>query len=47
MVDGPRWDPASLRLIAITDSLRDGIDGLTARARNAVLGGATMLQLRL
>ena len=42
-----RWDPASLRLIAITDSLRDGVDGLTSRARRAVLGGATMIQLRL
>jgi thiamine-phosphate pyrophosphorylase len=41
------WNPASLRLIAITDSLRDGIDGLTARALSAVLGGATMIQLRL
>ncbi len=42
-----RLDPASLRLIAITDSLRDGIDGLAARAQRAVMGGATMLQLRL
>ena len=42
-----RWDPASLRLIAITDSLFDGIDGLTSRAVRAVLGGATMIQLRL
>ena len=41
------WNPSSLRLVAITDSLRDGIDGLTSRARNAVLGGATMIQLRL
>ena len=40
-------DPASLRLIAITDSLRDGIDGLAARALAAVRGGATMIQLRL
>jgi thiamine-phosphate pyrophosphorylase len=47
MSSGARFDPASLRLIAITDSLRDGIDGLTARAHSAVLGGATMLQLRL
>lgn len=36
-----------LRLVAITDSLRDGVDGLTARAAQAVRGGATMLQLRL
>ena len=42
-----QWDPASLRLIAITDSLRDGVDGLTSRALRAVLGGATMIQLRL
>ncbi|MEP6991112.1 MAG: thiamine phosphate synthase [bacterium] len=42
-----RWSPASLRLIAITDSLRDGIDGLVARVRLAVDGGATMVQLRL
>ncbi|MEP6620155.1 MAG: thiamine phosphate synthase [bacterium] len=41
------FDPASLRLIAITDSVHDGIDGLCARAMAAVLGGATMLQLRL
>ncbi|MES2178549.1 MAG: thiamine phosphate synthase [Gemmatimonadota bacterium] len=40
-------DPASLRLIAITDSLRDGIDGLASRAARAVLGGATMIQVRL
>ena len=40
-------DPASLHLIAITDSLRDGVDGLTSRALRAVLGGATMIQLRL
>ncbi|HEY2066234.1 MAG TPA: thiamine phosphate synthase [Gemmatimonadaceae bacterium] len=42
-----RLDPASLRLIAITDSLRDGVDGLAARAAAAVRGGATMVQLRL
>jgi thiamine-phosphate pyrophosphorylase len=35
------------RLIAITDNLRDGPDGLVARARAAVQGGATMVQLRL
>ena len=45
--NSPRFDPSSLRLIAITDSLRDGIEGLSARAMAAVLGGATMLQLRL
>ena len=42
-----RLDPATLRLVAITDSLRDGVDGLAARAAAAVAGGATMLQLRL
>lgn len=41
------FDPASIRLIAITDSLRDGRDGLARRAAAAVAGGATMLQLRL
>ena len=47
MRNGVAWDPSSLRLIAITDSLRDGIDSLTSRARSAVLGGTTMIQLRL
>ena len=47
MLFGEPFDPSSLRLIAITDSMRDGVDGLTARAVRAVLGGATMLQLRL
>jgi len=37
----------ALRLIAITDDLRDGRDGLVARACAAVRGGATMVQLRL
>lgn len=47
-MDAPsRLDRAALRLIAITDSLRDGVHGLTERARQAVAGGATMLQLRL
>jgi thiamine-phosphate pyrophosphorylase len=40
-------DPAALTLLAITDDLRDGIDGLVARAERAVAGGATMVQLRL
>lgn len=35
------------RLIAITDDLRDGRDGLVARASAAVRGGVTMVQLRL
>jgi thiamine-phosphate pyrophosphorylase len=42
-----RVSPTSLRLVAITDSLRDGVEGLTARAAAAVAGGATMIQLRL
>ena len=47
-MDAPaRWNPASLRLVVITDSLRDGIDGLASRTASAVLGGATMIQLRL
>lgn len=41
------FDPEVLRLVAITDSLRDGIDGLAERAAAAVRGGATMLHLRL
>jgi len=40
-------DPRTLRLIAITDDLRDGPGGLVARAAAAVAGGATMVQLRL
>jgi thiamine-phosphate pyrophosphorylase len=34
-------------LIAITDSLRDGVEGLAMRAFAAVRGGATMVHLRL
>lgn len=37
----------ALRLVAITDNLRDGVEGLTRRGRASVLGGATMIQLRL
>jgi len=37
----------ALRLVAITDNLRDGIDGLLRRAQAAQRGGATMIQLRL
>lgn len=37
----------ALRLLAITDNLHDGIDGLTRRARASCRGGATMIQLRL
>ena len=36
-----------LRLVAITDDLRDGIGGLLKRAAACVRGGATMIQLRL
>ncbi len=36
-----------LRLIAITDNVRDGQSGLIARAVAAVEGGATCVQLRL
>ena len=38
---------ALLTLIAITDDLHDGIDGLVARAKDAADGGATMIELRL
>ena len=41
------FDPETLTLLAITDDLRDGRDGLVARAVAAVRGGATMIQLRL
>lgn len=47
MDNAARWDPTALRLIAIADSLRDGMHGLAARAQLAVLGGVTMIQLRL
>lgn len=40
-------DERSLRLVAITDDLRDGPRGLVARAQAAVRGGATMIQVRL
>ena len=41
------FDPGTLTLLAITDDLRDGRDGLVARAVAAARGGATMIQLRL
>ena len=41
------FNSESLRLIAITDDLRDGSEGLVARAAAAARGGATMIQLRL
>lgn len=40
-------DPAIFRLIAITDNIHDGRDGLIARAAAATHGGATCIQLRL
>ena len=40
-------DPSILRLVAITDNVRDGQTGLIARAKAAVDGGATCVQLRL
>jgi thiamine-phosphate diphosphorylase len=40
-------DPSILRLVAITDNVRDGKPGLIARAAAAVDGGATCIQLRL
>ncbi|MBA3343580.1 MAG: thiamine phosphate synthase [Gemmatimonadaceae bacterium] len=40
-------DVRILRLIAITDNVRDGQAGLVARASAAVEGGATCVQLRL
>ncbi len=43
----PTFDPRALRLLVITDDLRDGLEGLVSRARAAARGGATMLQLRL
>lgn len=41
------FDRSTIRLIAITDSLRGGRAGLALRAAAAVAGGATMIQLRL
>ena len=40
-------DPDTLRVLAITDDLRDGVAGLVGRAEAAARGGATMVQLRL
>lgn len=37
----------ALALVAITDDLRDGVDGLVTRAVAAERGGATMIQVRL
>lgn len=40
-------DPSIIRLIAITDHIRDGQTGLIARAAAAAHGGASCIQLRL
>ena len=40
-------DASVLRLVAITDDLRDGSSGLVARAAAAVRGGSSMVQLRV
>ena len=40
-------NPALVRLIAITDNVRDGQSGLIERARAAAQGGASCIQLRL
>ena len=40
-------DAEVLLVVAITDNLRDGIEGLVGRARAARRGGATMIHLRL
>jgi thiamine-phosphate diphosphorylase len=39
--------PDTVRLIAITDDMHDGVEGLLLRAAAVVRGGATMVQLRL
>ncbi len=41
------FDTRALKLLAITDDMRDGAEGLVGRAAAAVRGGATMVQLRL
>lgn len=41
------FDPSILRLVAITDNIRDGQTALIARAAAAAAGGATCIQLRL
>lgn len=42
-----RLAPSAIRLVAVTDSLHDGVDGLVSRASAAVAGGVTMILLRL
>ncbi len=46
-VNGETKDLSFLELIAITDDLRDGVEGLLQRAQAAVAGGATSIQVRL
>lgn len=41
------FDASVLRLVAITDNIRDGQSGLIRRAAAAAAGGATCIQLRL
>ena len=41
------FNAGDLRVVAITDNLRDGLSGLVARARAARRGGATMMHVRL
>jgi thiamine-phosphate pyrophosphorylase len=43
----PVRDSAVLTLVAIADTLRDGLDELVARSLSAVQSGATAVQLRL
>jgi thiamine-phosphate pyrophosphorylase len=43
----PVHDSGRLTLVAIADTLRDGLDELVARSRAAVESGATAVQLRL
>lgn len=45
--DARALDIAALRLVAITDDIRDGVEGLVGRALAAERGGVTMVQLRL
>lgn len=47
MSEEPRIRADALRLVAVTDSLSGGVEGLARRAAAAVAGGATMLTLRL
>jgi thiamine-phosphate pyrophosphorylase len=47
MSAAPRLRADALRLVAVTDSLSGGTEGLARRAAAAVEGGATMLTLRL